>query len=289
MVTVAVLLMAACAADPTPTQAPTATADPTPPPTSAPTATPTPNPTPTPQPTPTPEQVEEEAFEAEHLPEKFDARVAGIREKMETVEAVWTVYFHSDDWQTPGKGTVMGEVFELLKLENIAAHAGYQAIDPEQVLAAEPDIIIAESLESILDNPELSGLHMVQDTTHIPHHIFVLGEDLSLEVDAPNFMDAVDELAAFVYPEVFGTGEESEDGHSHANGHGHGDEEQEDGGHGHGHGDDEHEDSDDGHGHGHSDDGHEDSDDGHGHGHSDDGHEDSDDGHGHDEDENHSH
>ena len=43
---------------------------------------------------------------------------------MEALEPVWTVYFHSSDWQTPGRNTVMGAVFELLKLQNIATHEG---------------------------------------------------------------------------------------------------------------------------------------------------------------------
>ena len=145
---------------------------------------------------------------------------------MEPVEPVWTVYFHGSDWQTPGRNTVMGQVFELLKLENIAAHEGYQEIDPETVIAAEPDIIIADSVESVVENPELSGLHMAQDSTHIPHHIFVLGRGLSFDVADHHFMDAVEKLAAFVYPDVFAESEETEDGHSHGKEHGHGDEDE---------------------------------------------------------------
>ena len=132
---------------------------------------------------------------------------------MEQLEPVWTVYFHNSNWLTPGRNTLMGEVFELLKLDNIFNHDGYQKIDPETVVAAEPDIIIADSLESIVDNPALSGLHMAQDPEHIPHHIFVLDGELSFDPDDHNFMDAVEELAAFVYPDVFVQGQETE--HSH--------------------------------------------------------------------------
>ena len=164
--------------------------------------------------------------EPEHIPAEFDSRIALIRKEMEPVEPVWTVYFHGSDWQTPGRNTVMGEVFELLKLQNIATHEGYLEIDPATVVAAEPDIIIADSVVSIVENPELSGLHMAQDAAHIPHHIFVLDRGLSFDVDDHHFMDAVEDLAAFVYPEVFGDSEETEDGHSHGNGHSHGDEDE---------------------------------------------------------------
>ena len=77
-----------------------------------------------------------------------------------------------------------------------------------------------------MENAELSGLHMAQDPEHIPHHIFVLDAGLSFDVDDHHFMDAVEKLAAFVYPDVFGHSEETEDGHSHDHGHGHGDEDE---------------------------------------------------------------
>ena len=199
---VAVLfLVVACsgAATPTltPTLEPTMTAQPTPTPTLEPTATSAPTAT-----------LVTPPDESDHAAVKADPRFATIREKMESVEPVWTVYFHSDDWQTPGRNTLMNEVFELLKLENIVSHGGYQEISPEMVVALEPDIIIADSIESVVDNPELASLHMVQEQDHIPHHIFVLSEGNSFSGDGSHFKDAVEELAAFVYPEVFGHEEE---------------------------------------------------------------------------------
>ena len=70
-------------------------------------------------------------------------------------------------------------------------------------------------------NPALSGLHMVQDPDHIQHHIFVLDKDLSFDADDHHFIDAVEELAAFVYPDVFVQKEESdsEDNGEHQHSH----------------------------------------------------------------------
>ena len=215
------LLVVACSSAAAPTPEPTATAIPTPTPeptatpTPEPTATPTPEPTSTPTPTATPVPPTEEP---ERIAGKVDHRLDAIREKMESVDPVWTVYFHSDDWQTPGKNTPMNDLFELLKLENIATHEGYQQISPEMIVAHEPDIIIAESIESVVENPDLSGLHMVQDPAHIPDHIFVLSEGRSFSMDNHHFMDTVEAFAAFVYPKVFAEEEKPADEHTHGKG-----------------------------------------------------------------------
>ena len=150
------------------------------------------------------------AEEAERVAGEFDERVHDIEHKMEEVEPTWTVYSHGFDWWTPGRNTLVNDVFELLKLENVADFEGYQQINPEIIVNKEPDIILADSVESVTENPVLSTLHMVEDPTHIEHHIFVMSEGNSFSVAGPRFIDAVEEFAAWVYPEVFGG-----DSHSH--------------------------------------------------------------------------
>ena len=87
---------------------------------------------------------------------EFDERVHDIEHKMEEVEPTWTVYSHGFDWWTPGRNTLVNDVFELLKLENVADFEGYQQINPEIIVANEPDIIMADSVESVTENPVLS-------------------------------------------------------------------------------------------------------------------------------------
>ena len=206
-IVVVLLLAAACSSAAAPTPEPTATARPVPTPTPEPTATPTPTATSVPP-----------TEEVDRTSGKVDPRFDHIREKMESVDPVWTVYFHSDDWWTPGRNTMMNDLFELLKLENIATHEGYQQISPNMIVSHEPDIIIADAIESVVENPDLSSLHMVQDPAHIPDHIFVLSEGRSFSMDSHHFMDTVEAFAAFVYPEVFAQKEEKADEHSHGKG-----------------------------------------------------------------------
>ncbi len=141
--------------------------------------------------------------EAERVAGEFDARVHAIEEKMEEIEPTWTVYSHGFEWWTPGRNTLVNDVFELLKLENVADFEGYQQINPEQIVANEPDIIMADSVESVTENPVLSTLHMVEDPDHIADHIFVMSQGNSFSVAGPRFMDAVEEFAAWVYPNLF--------------------------------------------------------------------------------------
>ena len=229
------LLLVACGGAAAPTTAPTATPPPTLTPTAEPTATPLPTTTPTPEPTATPTVVvapgqppaEGEEYDTSILVSVFPE----IGEKMKDIRPVYTAYYHGEDWHAPGRDTTVDEVFKLLKMENIVAHEGYQQISPAMVVDLEPDLIIADSIEAVVKNPDLSGLHMIEDTAHIPHHIFVLREGYSFSVSDPGFRDTVAAFAAFAYPDTFPSPEESghdqtegheEGGHDHGDGHSHG-------------------------------------------------------------------
>ncbi len=207
----------------TPVPEPTATPPPTPTPTAEPTATPLPTPTPTPEPTlaPTVAAMAEPPGGDGDETSLLDAVFPEIAEKMKDIRPVYIAYFHSEDWQAPGKDTTVDEVFKLLKMDNIVTHEGHQQISPDTVVDHEPDIIIADSIESVVENPDLSGLHMIHDTAHIPHHIFVMREGYSFYVADPGFRDTVLAFAAFAYPDTFTFEEESAD--DHGEGHDHGD------------------------------------------------------------------
>ena len=135
--------------------------------------------------------------EAGKLAGEFDARVAAIEERLDDVESAKTIYSHGLEWWTPGRKTLVNDVFELLKLRNIADFEGYQQISPEVVVAANPDIIMG-SIEDVTGEPALSGL-----PSAAPDRIFTLSEGNSFSVAGPRFIDAVEEMAAWVYPDRF--------------------------------------------------------------------------------------
>ncbi len=247
LVTGALLLLSvACASAAVPTLAPTSTPPSTP--TAAPEPTATTLPTPTTPPEPTVTLTAEVAPDPAADGDEYDTGVLvaafpEISEKMKDIRPVYTAYFHTEDWQAPGKNTTVDEVFRLLKMENIATHEGHQQVSPAMVVDHEPDLIIADSIEAVVKNPDLSGLHMVEDTAHIPHHIFVMKEGYSFYVADPGFRDTVQAFAAFAYPDTFVFADVPADDHGEgqvegekdepADDHSHGPDE---GGHGHSHG-----------------------------------------------------
>jgi iron complex transport system substrate-binding protein len=135
--------------------------------------------------------------EADEVADDFDARVSAVREKLADVESTQTIYSHGFGWWTAGSNTLVNDVFELLKLENIADFEGYQQISPEAVVAANPDIIMGDPA-AVAEESALAGLHGAEE-----HHIFQLSEGNTFSVAGPRFIDAVEEMAAWVYPELF--------------------------------------------------------------------------------------
>ena len=135
--------------------------------------------------------------EANRVADDFDTRVATIQEKLADVESRWTIYSHGFGWWTPGRNTLVNDVFELLKLQNIADFEGYQQISPEAVVAANPDYIMGDPAE-ITGEAALAGLHGAEE-----HYIFTQGEDNTFSVAGPRFIDAVEEMAAWLYPDLF--------------------------------------------------------------------------------------
>ena len=134
---------------------------------------------------------------AEAVAGEFDARVAAIREKMDSVSETQTIYSHGFQWWTPGDNTLVNDVFELLKLENVAQFEGYKPISPEEVVAANPDIIMGDPA-AVAEEAALAGLEAVTSG-----RVFNFSAGNSLSVAGPRFMDAVEEMAAWVYPDLF--------------------------------------------------------------------------------------
>ena len=128
--------------------------------------------------------------------QRFEQRVAAITVRMAAVAAGPRVFQDVGGFWTPGTGTLMQEVFELLKLENIAAGVdGYAQLSPEIIAARDPQLIITATPDTY-DHPGLQQVAAVRNDAFC-----VLSSD-ALSIAGPRFVDGIDELARCVYPEV---------------------------------------------------------------------------------------
>ena len=127
----------------------------------------------------------------------FEQRVAAIENALQGVEAGPSVFQDTGGFWTPGQNTLMQAVFDLLKLDNIASGlTGYQQISPEVIVEKDPEIIIGDP-EIIKSEAAFSQVRGVLDD-----RIFTASTN-ALSVAGPRFIEGVEELARWVYPEIF--------------------------------------------------------------------------------------
>ena len=134
---------------------------------------------------------------AELAAARFETEVASVKETVGSVEGSLRVFQDVGGLWTPGPDTLVGEVFSLLKLENIAHDiSGYAQLSPEVIVARDPQVIFAAEPESITGNPAFKGVSAVREG-----RIVVMPDALSIA--GPRFARGIQELAALVYPELF--------------------------------------------------------------------------------------
>ena len=127
----------------------------------------------------------------------FEDRVARIEDAMAQLGDGPSVFQDVGGLWTPGPDTLIGSVFDLLKLRNIAHDiSGYAQINPEVVVERRPEIILASDADAIESNPAFADVPAVKDgRIFVPPGLF--------SVAGPRYIDGVEALAKWVYPEVF--------------------------------------------------------------------------------------
>ena len=135
---------------------------------------------------------------AERVAADFERQVQEVEDAMRPIAGGPVVFQNSGGFWTPGSGTLMQEVFDLLKLENAAADIeGYAQLSPEVIVEKDPTIIITSDPEEFYGDPAFAGVRAVRNRA-----VVSLPSD-SLSIAGPRFMDGVEELARLVYPGLF--------------------------------------------------------------------------------------
>ena len=135
---------------------------------------------------------------AERVAADFERQIQEIEDAMRPIAGGPVVFQNSGGYWTPGSGTLMQEVFDLLKLENAAADIeGYAQLSPEVIVEKDPTIIITSDPEEFYGDPAFANVRAVRNRA-----VISLPSD-SLSIAGPRFMDGVEELARLVYPGLF--------------------------------------------------------------------------------------
>ncbi len=135
---------------------------------------------------------------AEAVASDFEERVKTITTTMADYTAGPSVFQDEGALWTPGQGTLIQQVFDVLKLENIAFDVvGYEQISPELIVERDPGVIIASYGDSISGDPVFKDLLAVQNGS-----VYVPTSD-ALSIAGPRFVQGIEELARWVYPGLF--------------------------------------------------------------------------------------
>jgi iron complex transport system substrate-binding protein len=128
----------------------------------------------------------------------FTARVEAVRQVVDSVSEGPAVFQDEGDLWTPGPDTLIAEVFDLLKLRNIAHDVtGYAQLSPEVLVERDPEIIIASYGDGISGNPAFQGIKAV-----VEGRVYVPDSD-ALSIAGPRYVDGIEALARWVYPDLF--------------------------------------------------------------------------------------
>ncbi|MCI0438497.1 MAG: ABC transporter substrate-binding protein [Chloroflexi bacterium] len=134
---------------------------------------------------------------AERVASDFTRRIEEIRARMAPYESGPVVMQDEGALWTPGPDTLVGEVFDLLKLQNIAHDvSGYAQLSPEVIVERNPQLIITFDPATFLDNPAFSNVLAVKNDQ-------VYATSGKLSVAGPRFVEGIEELAALAYPGLF--------------------------------------------------------------------------------------
>ena len=136
--------------------------------------------------------------EAEILAKNFESRVAKIKFILDPYHSGPSVFQDVGDLWTPGNNTLMGNVFQLLKLKNVAHDVdNYGQLSPEVIIDRNPQIIISSNPDLLYQNPAFNKLLPIKNKS-----IFKSNDDY-LGIPGPRFILGLEELANEFYPGIF--------------------------------------------------------------------------------------
>ena len=136
---------------------------------------------------------------AETLASAYEDRLADIQAKLSTVDRGPRILYDLGGSWTVGPDTIIGQVLDLLKSENIAGELmGWNQISPEVVVERDPEVIITGTAQEFLGNPAFQDVSAVQD-----RRLYGIEPPGGLSVFGPRFIEGIEGLARLIHADVF--------------------------------------------------------------------------------------
>jgi iron complex transport system substrate-binding protein len=131
---------------------------------------------------------------------RFEERLVVVQRKLEVIERGPRVYHHTYEFWAPGADTLVGRIYSFLRADLITAEqSGWKQISQELVVAKDPQIIVAGEFSF----DEIKDSVILKTTTAVTENKVVLPIRGSLSIAGPRLIDAIEELAEVLYPELF--------------------------------------------------------------------------------------
>lgn len=145
--------------------------------------------------------------EAQTIVEDMKAKVEEVKEKVGKVETKKTVFVETSDAPeiyTPGKGTFMQEILDMVNAENIAAdQEGWFMIAPEEIVSRNPDVILVmySYVDGIVDSVKArDGFDTI---TAVNNDAVVQVDENLTSRTGPRLAEGLEAVAKAIYPEAF--------------------------------------------------------------------------------------
>ena len=148
-------------------------------------------------------EITDKEVEAQALTSDMESRIQAVTSQTEELEQRPRVFYivWNDPLWTAGSGTFIDELIEKAGGVNVAENmTGYGTISIEEVIARNPEIIIASELsyDWALNATELASTNASQSG-----RIYTCDDDL-VQRPGPRLVEGLDWFAHFIHPEIFG-------------------------------------------------------------------------------------
>ena len=139
---------------------------------------------------------------AEEVAKDLESRVQAVLDKIASLKEGPRVFHDDSLFYTRGPDTLLGQVYTLLKTENIAHDiSGFEQLSPEVIVERDPEVIITtfpDSIQEFMDAPAFQGVSAVKNG-----RVYVVEPPGLVSVAGTRFVEGIELLARLIHPDHF--------------------------------------------------------------------------------------